>query len=329
VQELHIIEGDFPPGFKRELVPPDADITRNINNIGPYLAVNGAPFSSLPALRIAANARVDFPSLFSAQYSWRAAAAYAFSNNLVAKIIAGRAYQTPSMDLLFGFSGFGSAYNVIGARTLGLRLVPQAVQSIEAVVTARILDAITADLSVFAQRVDDRIAFVPQQQHFVAANGDPLENGGVELNMRATFPWVSPYVSATALVWNRTDSDGNKALTFDAPALYPNYFLLVGGTVTPTMLPLALNVHGRIVGKRGASDGNVLLNNSEQYYLNAYATVDATLSSRDLHLIGARETVFLVSVRNIADARPSEPGYGGIDLPSNGRQFFVQLRQEL
>ncbi len=327
-EELRQAQGALQPGTTLTLAPPGARLKRDIDNVGPYVAANGAPFKALPNLRIAANARLDLPSLFHAQYSWRAAIAYAFTSTLAAKIIAGRAYQTPSMDLLFGNSGFGSSYNVFGARTLGASVKPQVIESVEAVLSAS-LHGLVSDLSVFAQHVAAPISFIPEDQQFVAGNGDTLQNGGIEANVRGTFDWLQPYVSGSVLMWSRPSSDGGHQLSFQPPPLYPNYFLLAGATASWQRVPLTANVHARIVGKRGSSDGNTRLNNGDAYTLGAYATVDASLMTHDVHFAGSRETTFVLTVRNIADTRWSEPGYGGFDLPSNGRTIFLSVRQEL
>jgi iron complex outermembrane receptor protein len=89
-----------------------------------------------------------------------------------------------------------------------------------------------------------------------------------------------------------------------------------------------LNLEGRWVAPRGASQSNAYQNDSTPYVLPAYGTLHATLSTLGWHLAdGLPESRLLLAVRNLTDTRYAEPGFGGYDLPTLGRSFFLSAQQ--
>ena len=88
------------------------------------------------------------------------------------------------------------------------------------------------------------------------------------------------------------------------------------------------NVHVRVVGERGANQSNVLLNNGRSYTLPAYVMLDLTLGSLAFKPLGTTETMLSVTLRNVLDARPSEPYFGEFDLPTTGRSWIFEIRQK-
>jgi hypothetical protein len=58
--------------------------------------------------------------------------------------------------------------------------------------------------------------------------------------------------------------------------------------------------------------------------------VDLAVTTRGLKVLSKEhETRLTLSARNLLDARYSEPGFGGFDLPNQGRTVMVELRQQL
>src|SRR6185369_9737105 len=76
---------------------------------GVYTQASSAPSAAWPNLRLTLNGRLDWIDFadvtFPIQYSWRAAVANRWSPALTTRIVAGRAFQTPSGTLLFANSG--------------------------------------------------------------------------------------------------------------------------------------------------------------------------------------------------------------------------------
>ena len=89
-----------------------------------------------------------------------------------------------------------------------------------------------------------------------------------------------------------------------------------------------INMQLKWVGERGASQSNIYLNNDVYYSLPPYFTADLMLASFGLYLLNPyAETKIYASIVNLLDERHSEPGFGGLDVPTLGRQFWVGIQQ--
>ncbi len=329
-QTFNVQQGRRHPGESVDLIFDNDQRNIGLRNIGAYVQAVATPFESLP-LRLSANFRVDVPNLFDVQYSWRAALSYRWSENLVTKLIAGRAYQTPSAVMLFGQPGFGFANNVVGRSTMTTldRLRPQTLHSVEAVVITRLFDRLSLEAAAYWQQLDDKMEFVQVSNNFVAENVGSLQNMGVELNARLTFERVRPFLNGGAL-WTISRDANTRAVSIDGqpPPAYPSLFGIVGVTGSVREAHLEGTAQLRAVGPRGSSQSNTLLNNDVRYTLKPFVNVDVTLQSTGLYLLSKdAETRLTASVRNLLDDRRSEPGYGGFDIPAFGRTFFFEVRQ--
>ncbi|MBK7863907.1 MAG: TonB-dependent receptor [Archangiaceae bacterium] len=329
-QTFNVQQGRRRPGESVDLIFEDDVRNVPLRNFGAYLQAVSAPFDNLP-LRLSANFRVDVPNLFDVQYSWRAAASYRWSDNLVTKLIAGRAYQTPSAVMLFGQPGFGFNSNVVGRRTMPSldALRPQTLHSVEAVVIARLFDRLSLEGAIYWQQLDQKIEFVQVSNNFVAQNLGTLQNAGVELNARLTFERVRPFLSGGAQ-WTlgRRSDTGAAFIDGFPPPEYPTFFGIAGVTGGVREIHLEGTAQLKAVGARGSSQSNTLLDNDSRYVLPAFYTVDLSVQSTGLYLFDKNaETRLSVNVRNLLDERHSEPGYGGFDIPQLGRTFFFEIRQ--
>jgi iron complex outermembrane receptor protein len=300
---------------------------------GVYTQASSAPSAAWPNLRLTLNGRLDWIDFadvtFPIQYSWRAAVANRWSPALTTRIVAGRAFQTPSGTLLFANSGLGNFANVLGSQIAMVdtrQLQPQTVSSLEIGATARIGGHLSLEVNAFDQILTDSIAFVQYGTFYVARNQGERSVQGVELVAHLMFGPVRPYVIANLsghLVGSSQDAP-------EPSSLYPNYFGHAGVEATLLGGLLFANVHARVVGPRGASQGNQYLNNSRAYELPPFALLDATLTAGDFHWLAPDlGTQLSVNVANALDHRFFEPGFGGIDVPQLGRTVLFQIRQQL
>ncbi len=329
-QIASVDQGSYAAG-ERVNVAIDADDDRNatLRSTGAHLEVAGNPLHKLlPNLKLTGNGRVDMirqgDTRFDPQYSWRAAAAYAFSPKISAKLVGGRAFQAPSAVLMFARPGYGSVGNIVGSTTVpGTDSIkPQTVNSAELSAAFNLLDAVSLEAGIYYQVVDDRIEFVRYARNFRAVNQGQAKNAGVEATLRYTHKVISAYGS---IALQRSIVDGK--LSTDPSASYPNAFGTVGADLDVPQVYLHLNAEVRAAGRRGATQGNIATNDDEPYSLPAYALLFMTLSTSNLHLLGGdAETRFLVSGRNLIGTRFNEPGYGGFDLPNLGRKVLVEMQ---
>lgn len=343
-------QGKRYPGDSVERIASTEDRMKHLSDFGAYAQATLVPGGVLKGLALTLNGRFDaqsYDTIVTAkdamgkdvprkgtttvtEPSWRAALAYPFSKNVTAKVIAGRAFQTPSAVLLYAHSGFGANYNILGNLTTGDEpLKPQTVTSVEGVVSLQLLRGLSFELSLFGQRVNDSIEFFQTATNFQARNMGRIQNYGLEV----TGNWVYGRFSllgSVALQRRLLDSaDTAAGVDPNIPSLYPVGTGLLGANFAVPEAYVNLNGRLRWVGRRGASQSNVELNNLTFYSQPAYATLDLGISSLGLNVLGGTQTTLSVNVRNVFDTRYWEPGFAGVDIPSLGRTWIVELRQSL
>jgi iron complex outermembrane receptor protein len=309
--------------------PNDAR-TELLTDLGVYLQAASTPFPHrVPGLRLTGNIRLDHIAQgdieFPLQTSWRLAASYRVSPSFSAKVVGGRAFQTPSGVLTFARPGFGNVGNIVGSATVaGMPpLRPQTVDSAELSVSGKLLRAFQIEGGIFLQRVRDGIEFVRYAANYRAANQGSMSAVGLEGTVRFAQGRFSSYLAGCL---QRTIAGGS--LDSRPPASYPNAFGVLSANLAVPELYFRTNAELRMVSARGATQGNVSLNNGQFYTLPSYGMLNATISSTGLHFLGrSTETRVLVGARNLLGVRFSEPGYGGFDYPILGRVIFMELRQ--
>jgi hypothetical protein len=110
-------------------------------------------------------------------------------------------------------------------------------------------------------------------------------------------------------------------------ALYPKYQVHLLADYALPFFGLRVGVEMSVIGPRSASPANTLLK-GEPYELPAYFYAAASVSMAR-RLLGERETSVALRLSNITNSHWSEPGFGGIDVPSQGFCAFLTLAQTL
>ncbi len=309
--------GDIEPGDRIDLIGPSVPREVLLNTFGAFAQASWAPITDL---QLTGNARVDFSNLFDTQVSWRAAAAYRWSKAVTTKLVVGRSFQNPSLVLLYGQPGFGNNNNVVGNRTVLGRppLQPQTALSVEAVASANLADVALVEVAPFVQQIENQIAFVSAGADFRAENRGAQSYAGVELRSRGSLGRVSPYLE---LAYQHSLQQAGAAIA------YPDLWGRAGADLDVPEAFLRVNAQVRVATERGSTESNTLLNN-RAYTLPAYALLDASLSTNGLKPLPGLETRVTLAAKNLLDDRTGEPGFGGFDLPSQGRTVMLELRQE-
>jgi outer membrane receptor protein involved in Fe transport len=322
-------EGTRQPGDRLDLIADTQPKYQLMSDFGADLQVSGTPFERLDELRLTASARVDRVSYGSfgppLQPSVRLAGIYRWQQGRVAKLIIGRAFQTPSGVLMFAQPGFGAANNVIGnLNAVGVpALRPQHIESAELIFYGLVTQRAVIEVSGFYQILKDEIEFRTTGTDYVARNGADSSFAGAETAVHLDFGSVKPFLTAAMAAPMR----GGKP-TLSASAAYPTLMGTAGVDVDLLRERLHLNGRLRYVGERGATSSNVAGNFGRPYTLAPFATVDLTVSTSKLFSFGKTgETRFVLSATNLLNHIHSEPGFGGYDLPVPGRRVLLEARQ--
>jgi hypothetical protein len=181
---------------------------------------------------------------------------------------------------------------------------------------------LTLDTSAYFQNVENSIQFQRLGSNFRAVNKGTVNSLGFEATLRCGLGRFSSTLNLT--LQGSVDGGG---ISFSPPEGYPSAFGNVGVDVDIPEVFLRAHADVGWASARGASQGNIWLNNSVTYTLHGYAKANLVLSTANLHLLGDRaETRFLLRGQNLFNAHYSEPGYGGFDLPMLGRIITAEAR---
>ncbi len=322
-------EGQRQAGERLDLIAEGQARRQLMSDLGADLQMSGAPFGALPELRLTASGRVDRVSYGSfgppLQPSYRLALTYSAADSVFIKAIVGKAFQAPSGVLLFAQPGFGAANNIIGnLNAPGVpALLPQTIQSGELVLYGLIASRAVLEASFFYQVLKDKIEFRSGGTDHVARNGGQTSYAGAEAAAHFEVGPFKPFFTG-ALV---AEVNG-KTVLLDAPEAYPNLVGTAGFDLDLFSERLHLNTRVRYVGERGATASNVFYNQDSRYSLPPFATVDVTVTTAKLYLLGdTAETRIVVSAADLLNRARSEPAFGGYDLPVTGRRVLVGVRQ--
>ncbi|WP_146210174.1 TonB-dependent siderophore receptor [Vitiosangium sp. GDMCC 1.1324] len=110
--------------------------------------------------------------------------------------------------------------------------------------------------------------------------------------------------------------------------LFPTYQLRLIGEYTLPWEGLVATLELAPTGPRGASQSNALRKDSD-YQVPAYLYTAVALSIPELHLWKKNPTRLSLRVSNVFNQSWTEPGFGGIDYPSQGITAFLTVSQSL
>ncbi len=298
-----------------------------LTKIAPNLHASFDPASSV---RLSADGRLDFLNQFDNQYSWRGSAGWRILPKLVAKVIGGRAFQTPSTVLLYAHGGFGSA-DISGSRNNQAALAqlqPQVVQSGELVVNYLLSDNLVVNASAYLQSIQKQITFNTNAVSFTPFNQGTANAYGYELNVTARVWRLEPYARISQEFFTKRPSlllvDNGPSVP---PPLVPAFWAMAGVRATIPSPRITFDATWRGVGQRGGSQGNIFLNGASYALPAYYDLVDVAVTGSLPTLGKGRDARVTLAVRNVLNEIHSEPGFGGIDIPTLGRTFQLGLMQ--
>lgn len=312
------------------------------SNIGAYAQLSGGP---LPWLGLVGGLRFDYNDRYGAAVNGRLGAVFRVGGPFYVKALYGSAFRAPAPDQLFA----GAAYlgDTIGCLTYApcasAGLEPQTAHTGELVVGLVIARSLEAQLTGYLSVVDDLILSFPNVGgFFVTSNAGSYLSRGLELEISTELPGLPAGLGVEAQLFGsaeQTSADIPRAQfepaesirdEFRSAALFPELSGGLGLDVSYAPAKLGLYAEGRFVGARAPSGSNLAVGAStyDDGLLPAYFQLDLNLSTRDLMLLGERETVISLRVTNALGQRAAEGGFRGWDVPIAPRMLFLRVIQE-
>ncbi len=274
-------------------------------------------FYPVHRLGLTANIRCDRHNIYGTKTTYRLGAVVDLGQGVYGKLLYGTSFKAPSAQQLYAQPLF--AGEIVGNPALRA----ETARTVEAELGWSQADWLAMSLNLFRNRVLDRVELLPAGMNQVPTNTGLQDSHGVEAQAQIIR---GAHRLTGSLSWQRTDSHT------------PDPFL--GEIVTPTaMYPSlharlhwqwtygaerSLNAVVRHASERRATDSNILTHVIHAYALPATTLLDLVWNHGWIGLGGSR-IQFQCALRNVLDHRFAEPGFVGVDLPSQGRQSTLSL----
>jgi iron complex outermembrane receptor protein len=293
-------------------------------NAGAFLQ---ALWQITPGLGLTGGARLDYHNVYGSHLSPRLAGVYAPEDGSYSlKLLYGSSYKAPSAEQLY--TQPMQPFDIRGNEKLGV----QTAHTVELAGSYRIGKGGEISADLFASYVSGRVAYVQRGLYLSAQNLLDEWYAGAEIEARYQF--LSSLSARLGLGASRLMSQQQNATVIvtgspqSKQPLYPQFqaHLIVDWTLPLWGIKLSPEIS--YVGEREASQSNVMLLD-ESYTLPGYLYTAVALSLPDKKLLGERNTSISARVTNPINQRWSEPGFNGVDVPSQAPTFLFTLTQGL
>ncbi len=307
-------KGDLIPGV-------EAGTRRLFFNVG---ALVQAQLSLGEAWTLTAGGRGDFHNIYGINPTGRAAIVFAPPQQpFSAKLLYGSSYKAPSATQLFTHPMGG------GDLKGNVSLKSQHAHTVE-LAGGYQLPGDWGDITIngFVTSVLGRVEFLRLGNFAVAHNNTDEWVAGGELDAR-----LRPHPRLQlrlAVGYAGTVARSPPIIITGAPELsFPLFPPIQAHLIGTFLLPFAnlrLSAEVSLIGARSASQSNALTAGKDYQY-EPYVQTAAVLALPPTKLWGDRDTSASFRVENLLGWQYADPGFNGVDVPAQGRTFFLQVSQ--
>jgi outer membrane receptor protein involved in Fe transport len=293
---------------------------RDFRNLGAMLQAMVTPTERWTGI---AGLRLDDHNIYGVQLSARGGLVHSYKAVSI-KLLYGSSFKAPSAEQLYARPiAFGG---VLG----NPNLKAQTAQSVELALGLMWPNDL-GDLQVngFVTNLQGRVEFLPTGSYVIANNIQNERLVGGEL-VSHLVPWKRLRWSVLGSVARTVSRSGSAEGLLGKPdvsnPLFPRYQI---GTIVDGSLPWArlhLSTELAYVGPRPASFSNSVLE-GRAYNLAPYVYSAASVSMAGPLILPERSTRVALRVTDLLDQRWSEPGFGGIDVPTQGITAILTIAQ--
>ena len=318
----------------KTLNPGGTEGIRDFNNLGIYLQMilNAAEFfniSYLNDLTLTAGYRFDYHNIYGDVLNYRLAAVYHIADQLSTKIMYGTSFNAPSPVQLY------TNYITPGGIVGNPNLKPERAKTLEWAIMGKIFKNINFNANIFYTEIDDKIEYLlpyGQISNITAENVSNIYSAGIEAELNASMFNNTGYLnySYQKSILEKTDPVLQEIRI--NTALYPSHMIKFGDIFHLQKYYSNINVEGKFISSRIASDQNNFIYDPinysiNRYELDSYFILDLTLSSTDLEIFENSTTKISLKIQNLLDTKFYYPGFNNYDIPGLGRMFYFKFTQ--
>lgn len=271
-------------------------------------------------LGVTAGLRVDRHDVYGTQPVGRLALVYLPRPSFAWKLLYGGSFKAPSAVHLF------TETTTLGDIKGNPDLEPQTAHVLEGALVFRPWARLRIEAAAYALRIANQVVFEEIERTLQAKNNAKVTSLGLELEFRLGLAPTVVVFGNTSLVDSEVTHAKNLfGLASEDPELYPRLQGRIGveSEWLGQDLGVTFRVEGGWVGRRGASQSNVLKTGA--YSLDGYPVLALAIATRGWRPFLERETTLALSGENLLNWDYSEPGFGGIDVPQPGARLWASF----
>lgn len=262
--------------------------------------------------------RHDNSDVFAKEDSFRVGLVYPMFEKHSLKLLYGSSFQAPSPELLYRQPI--QRGDVIGNPSLS----PQSANTLELVLTGTMGDHFRYTATAFHSKVDDLVVYRDDLNNLSAINAASANTEGIELELSYDSDNTHFYFNAG---WQDISvGDSSLFVLENRPKdqLFPKYTVNFGVSHGWSN-GIRASVDNTYSDKRPASTSNVIA--AETFYqLDDFVDTSVTVQGR-YKWFGSKQTIIKLKIHDLWDARYVNPGFGGIDIPTQGRRYIISISQ--
>lgn len=316
------------------LNPGGTDGKDQFNNLGIYLQMifNASEFfgmNYLKNLTLTAGYRFDYHNIYGDVLTYRIAAVYHLTNDISTKIMYGTSFNAPSSVQLY------TNYIYPGGIVGNPSLKPEKAKTLEWALMGKITESVNFSTNVFYTEIDDKIEYLlpyGQITNITAENVSNIYSGGIEAELNASLFQNTAYVNYS---YQKSILEKFDPLLQEIKvntALYPNHIIKFGDIYHLPRFYLNINLEGKYISSRIASDQNNFVYDpinyaTNRYKLDPYLLLDLTISSTYLNIFKDSKAKLSLKLQNLLNTKFNYPGFNNYDIPGVGRSIYFRFTQ--
>lgn len=310
------------------------DGPKNFNNFGVYMQMifNASEFFNVNLLEkftLTAGYRFDYHNIYGDVLNYRIALVYNIADRLSTKLMYGTSFNAPSSVQLY------SNYITPGGIVGNPDLKPERAKTTEWSIIGELFENVNFSTNVFYTEIDDKIEYLlpyGDVSNIKAENVSNIYSAGLEAELNASFSNNTSYLNYSYQRSILEKNDPLLDLIRVKTALYPDHTVKFGHVLTIPKAYLKLNLEGKYISSRIASDQNNFIYDPIEYEINryeldSYLLLNLMISTTDIEILKNSKTRFSFKIQNVLDTQFNYPGFKDYDIPGLGRTYFFKFIQ--
>jgi len=241
----------------------------------------------------------------------------------------GTSFNAPSSVQLY------SNYITPGGIVGNPNLKPERAKTLEWALMGQVFSKLNFNTNIYYTEIDDKIEYLlpyGEVSNITAQNVSNIYSAGFEAELNMNMMNNTSYVNYSFEKSILEKSDPVLETIKIETSLYPSHMIKFGNILHLPKYFINLNIEGKYLSPRIASDQNNFIYDPINYAINRYELdpyfiLDFMISSTDLEIIKNSKTKISFRIKNLFDTEFYYPGFDNYDIPGLGYESLFMFTQ--